>query len=1394
MANGIPPKLEFDIKSATEAGLNSEDIARHVSNRRGYDYEGAKKAGLTDDDIIAYNVANVRDIGRLRAFGEEAGLTAATTAPASMFGIKQGFRAGMALPIPNPFAKLAAGLIGGIVGGGIGAVVGEYGKEKIKEAADLEGQLTPSRRPFQVAGETFGFASSIGVPTVARSATAKIAGKVGGPKYMAYAQRPDFGAKAFMESAANNPGMTAAMKKIFGEGLEAVENKARRDMQGALNRPITTAISDVAMATGAATGAGIAEEIDPGDLGSRLTGELTLSVLNPYSFLLNRGSQYVGAAINKFRKGEERDLIRAAQGLAKAAAEMPEDMRPNFDKLVDELLAELSPEEKEIMNLARKKVSDKTKQVDLYNAAEKTNDSFLRALQEVVMARDPTARARILQRAKEGSSAVARMIDTLMDSMDPDVLSDASKLQNSYFKESLETLLNVYAARAMERAGKLSAVSDAEKAEAGQMIVNTIEQSLAKAREIESKLYGEVSKTIEIKPENIIKAYFRELDPAQGGLPEKAFTLDPVVRGFIRRIAPELDDTQVEQLGVMQQKLNELRVKRPFDFDTDQEDLLPAIDELRGVFQTVFGEAPKTTDDAFRLLNTLDTDKKMSAFVNTLAERQKQLRAIASKPTSEMRANRRVELERQLRTTETKIKIKDLFERRSRLTIPARRGTWQEQLAWESMMDDPSKIYNVLNREMADAFRLELEKQRDALSAVKLTAPGKKLLETIETDIARLNKADARDLDEFFGRGFNVPERINRNLDGAYTNQTILRVAESVPKDALNTGTIGQFNKGATFLRNYAKQAMSANRARNEIETAVAKGAAGEVGNITIGELMSFRSHVLGMARKSRTDPNAAVNAGFYSALSNAALEDIGTRSLQNMSRGEKISMAMRDPERFKSLKALNAAYGFSKELNDVFTRGFGGQYVATTATGAERIIPELAGEKLRAGSSLATSLRMKELDDAVDFVIANVPRAEKKLFRDLKGTMRGAEEVIIRGMARDSSIVNPTTGEVNVTALNNFLKREGEMIKQRFPELYNDLQDAGTAQVIFASRREMGTLADKHLDQIGSFKTFLKSENPSQEIDRLIGVPGVNPNKRAQANLVGLIKFVDRAKDPNVKEGLKQVIYDAAWRHAGGNTEQGVDFFALRRYLMGDISRGNPSVLKIMQERGLLSEQEVKNWNAMLTAADRFQKTLNGGDAAAINRELVEEPSFLGAFIARVIGAKGASGALKAFGLKGGDIQTPGAGAALMNKLANKLPYGRTWEYLANATQDPLKMSLLLKRVKNESEILQTYGRLKSPLRSVGGRALTDMLERSDYKGPATAAMQPTTQDFEQRPRPAVPAPSVSPPASAPVATNRPYPPAQNPQQGQSFSESRARFAQLYPFDITSDVIRGQA
>jgi len=1242
VANGFPDKIQFDIKSATEAGLNEEDIARHVSSRRSYDYDGARKAGLTDSDIISYNVEGVRDIGRLRAFGEEAGLTAVTTAPASLIGLKQGFKAGLQLP-GGPWPKLIGGLGGALIGGAAGAIAGEFGKEKIKEELDIEGQLTPSRRPAQVAGETFGFIGGATAPFVAKGLARKVGSSAlervaPGISSVGTVSKPNFGAGEFLAAAGDNPGMSAAVNRVMGKGLGKAERFFGKAAEGAINRPLTTLATETVAGVGISAAGGLSEAVLPGELGARLTAELAAGIFNPVSIIANRGSQLIKNGISSFRGGNEAELNRVARSLNKVIDDAPEDMRPDLQKLIDDLVSDLPEEDRVIFGRARTQAAEGETQVPLYNTAEKTDNEFLRALQEVVMQRDPKAAALILKRAREGSGAISKMIDGLMDSMDPSVLATASKMQNDQFTKALEGLLNQYTVRALDRASRVAATTDEEYAAAGNAIFDTVNTALTKAREIEGRLYGEVDKTLELDAGNILKAYLDELNPRTGGLPEKALTFDPVVRQFIKRIAPEVNDAQIDQIAKLQAEIAEI--------ESSALPILSQVNETGDRLQLAIGKALGNDGDTVKTLRNIQTQDDLVRLEDELRAMQAEARADSGEFQGLARENR-----------------------------PA------------------------------------LTRQKNA--ALKLA---------------------------------------KKSLALNTTQKRIMDAADQVP-DAVK---------------------------------------------VTSGDLIGFRSHVLKLARQSAADSNRASDAGFYSKLANAAGEDLGTRSLGRMTPEE---IAAMNPAQLDAIKNLDAAYSFSKSLNDVFTRGFGGTLYAKNTKGGNRLIPELAGDKLRATTGLPTSLRMKELDDALDFVIREVPQAERAELESLKGTMRGAEEVVLRRLARDRNIVNATTGEVNVNALNTFMRNQGELLQTQFPKLFEDLQDAAKAQVMLAGLRERQAGANTKLDAIGSFKTFLgKDESPSLEIDRLLGVPGQSPKPNAVKNLVGIIRFANSAKKPEVVEGLKQTIYDSAWRHAGGNTEAGVDFVKLRNYLMGPVSRGNQSVLNVLESRGVVSADEVKNWTSFFNSAERFQKTLDSGDIAAIDREVVGNPSMLSSLVSRVIGAKGTSAITRALGMVGGDIQTPAAGARYFNSLVNKLPYGRSWDIITEATKDPKQMADLLRRTKNKREATQVYGRLKSVIRTTGGRALTDSLEFSDYEGEPTAQMQPRGTDFdqpmrrplardpvtlEQRPRP-----QPTPQAQArPQPAPRPAAPA--PQPAASSAESRARFAQMYPFDITSDVIR---
>lgn len=146
-------------------------------------------------------------------------------------------------------------------------------------------------------------------------------------------------------------------------------------------------------------------------------------------------------------------------------------------------------------------------------------------------------------------------------------------------------------------------------------------------------------------------------------------------------------------------------------------------------------------------------------------------------------------------------------------------------------------------------------------------------------------------------------------------------------------------------------------------------------------------------------------------------------------------------------------------------------------------------------------------------------------------------------------------------------------------------------------------------------------------------------------------------------------------------------------------------------------------------------------------------------------------------------------------------MPQGRAWETLTEAVKDPLLMAELLAKAEARQEAIRLgrSPRLKAVLTTAGGRALSDILEPSKYRGTPTGAdRQPTAVQQTTRSVPISEtiqgetrrpvAPMARQVAPQPIA---PRPQAAAPQS--NLQQSRRQFAELFPTDITSGIIRSQ-
>jgi hypothetical protein len=250
---------------------------------------------------------------------------------------------------------------------------------------------------------------------------------------------------------------------------------------------------------------------------------------------------------------------------------------------------------------------------------------------------------------------------------------------------------------------------------------------------------------------------------------------------------------------------------------------------------------------------------------------------------------------------------------------------------------------------------------------------------------------------------------------------------------------------------------------------------------------------------------------------------------------------------------------------------------------------------------------------------------------------------------------------------------------------------------------------------------------------------------------------------------------------------------------------------MDVLQRRGVLADadgvNEFKNMKDMVNRGQTFQETLESGRLGiegVDDVELINQIGVFEAFAARLIGANLASSLARRLGFTGGEIAVPAAGAQAAQAILSRMPQNRAWETLTEAVKDPRLMADLLAQAETlaEKERLARSRRLKAILTTAGGRALADILEPSKYRGsPTTADRDPeavrrtirdvppgqTLQGQQRRPV-APPARQVAP---TPQAAPRPQRPPAAPQS--NLQQSRRQFAELFPTDITSGIIRSQ-
>ncbi len=604
---------------------------------------------------------------------------------------------------------------------------------------------------------------------------------------------------------------------------------------------------------------------------------------------------------------------------------------------------------------------------------------------------------------------------------------------------------------------------------------------------------------------------------------------------------------------------------------------------------------------------------------------------------------------------------------------------------------------------------------------------------------------------------------------------------------------------------------------------------------ITAEKLNKLRGAFLDMANVAMSgEKSNRILARQYGLMQRAILEDFGDVNgirKANLRPSEMSSGMLSGAQVIPELAKLEKARAFSVAKNDAFQRAFPNQILRDKTTGAAFIEPELLRQKILAGGGDATKLRMDQLRNAVAMMseqglIEISPEEAQRIAEDIT-SLRDAEDMMLRLISRDK--INQETQEVNVDKLQADIQKY-ESALNLFPDLKADLQDTVRTQYRLQALEESaaeGSLAQvKSLvnkystnligdNLVGAFVDAIDGPQPSKALPNLIrhlqqAIPKYETRIGGDSTfLPGGVRAVRRGDFDveDVNKALRATIFDTARVYAGGTSEAGINFDQYKKFLFGPGKGQSEPIMRTLIKTGVMTQEEASRLNSLLTKSAAIQNKLVDKNQAEVVKELSGAEDLLTDLVLRLTGAEIGATAGRAIPGRGsgqGLIQAQ-AGSQFARKLLGGIPLGNLREILDSAARDPQLMAQLLqkgldRKTDREKRLFATgFG---AALRASG---LTTAAEAVEESLRSTSAGQIPPEGTERFPIPQpqnlqtsqINAPRMqpaTPPMPAPPMPQMPMPPAppamaQGPQQ----QMERQRYAQAYPFDPISDIIRTQ-
>ena len=539
-ANAFKP-IDFDLDGAfvalSDKGYNSRDaldvIARKLSQKADFDFEGAREAGFTTEQVVSKLIGRSADDLRADPVGTffgSIGRGAVEGLPSGLAGAATVAGLGAAGVASAPLL-LGGGLLAAIATGLTGA------GEALEEAVFDERQLLPSERAFGVAGEVLGSVASF-APTTQLSLRAipeavdfgskkllkqhneeknKILDKAGEIFVEEGGVPRNIRRREFLERVVARVGEEARGKQLASgtKGQKAVQ-EAKNFANFGLKELAATAIP--------AAAEGFSEAFYPGDDTTRTIAGIAASFVPSPTLIAAdavaattgrvgedvREKGFKESAKNLFGFRDKGDRARrqkaaeiivrgyeTAQRRADEAAGRPvrENTALAFADELDRLIA------------------DDPQFAALLSPGQITNDPFILLMEASTRRGNQALTAEQKEFGVKSREHLRQLIDTMRIAGGDELLQEAGRLEQEALETGITQLLDDKLTAAAEAADKLKLVrSDTDtvdkiRTEQGVLLRDAADQAIEESKEIRRKLYDAVDKTVTVSTAPILDSY-----------------------------------------------------------------------------------------------------------------------------------------------------------------------------------------------------------------------------------------------------------------------------------------------------------------------------------------------------------------------------------------------------------------------------------------------------------------------------------------------------------------------------------------------------------------------------------------------------------------------------------------------------------------------------------------------------------------------------------------------------------------------------------------------------------------------------------------------------------------------------------------------------------------------